>query len=158
MLSERDDEQDTWLAPSNGPSSSEGEQSHKEAKGDDKPCTGIKGGVIATLSRILGNYTFRIKGGNTGTMSHSLGQWWGNSQLHWCNLGGKEKFLHGRICFNVVVANGYNMTCTQSVPCLNLTLGNYTFTNDLYILDLTNTNVVLGLKRLYSLGKFLMNY
>jgi hypothetical protein len=32
--------------------------------------------------------------------------------------------------FNVVVADGYNMECTQRIRELEVTLGNYTLTNE----------------------------
>jgi hypothetical protein len=60
--------------------------------------------------------------------------------------------------FEVVVANGYNMTCTQRIRGLEVTLGNYTLTNDFYVVDLADTNVVLGVQWLYSLSDFKMNY
>jgi hypothetical protein len=45
--------------------------------------------------------------------------------------------------FNVVVENGY-MTCTQRIRGLDVTLGNYTLIDDFYVVDSTDTNVVLG--------------
>jgi len=41
---------------------------------------------------------------------------------------------------------------------LELTLGNYTLTDDFYIVDLAYTHVVLGIQWLYSLGDIHMNY
>jgi hypothetical protein len=46
--------------------------------------------------------------------------------------------------FNVVVADGYNMMCTQRIRGLEVTLGNYMLTDDFYIMDLADTHVVLG--------------
>jgi hypothetical protein len=46
--------------------------------------------------------------------------------------------------FNVVVVDGYNMTCTHRIKGLNVTLGNYTLTNDFYVVYLVDTHVVLG--------------
>jgi hypothetical protein len=36
------------------------------------------------------------------------------------------------------------MTCTQRIIGLDVTLGNYTLTDDFYVVDLADTNVVLG--------------
>jgi hypothetical protein len=58
----------------------------------------------------------------------------------------------------VVVADGYNMTCTQRIRGLEVTLGNYTLTDDFYVMDLADTHVVLGVQWLYSLGDIHMNY
>jgi hypothetical protein len=60
--------------------------------------------------------------------------------------------------FNVVVADGYNMVCTHKIMGLEVTLGNYMLTNDFYVIDLTDTHVVLGVQWLYSLGDIHMNY
>jgi len=56
------------------------------------------------------------------------------------------------------VADGYNMMCTWMIRGLDLTLGNYTLTDDFYMVELDDTNVVLGVQWLYSLGDFKMNY
>jgi hypothetical protein len=37
-------------------------------------------------------------------------------------------------------------------------LGNYTLTDDFYVMDLIDTDVVLGVQWLYSLGDIHMNY
>jgi hypothetical protein len=58
----------------------------------------------------------------------------------------------------VVVVDGYNMMCTQRIRGLEVTLGNYTLTDDFYIMDLADTHVVLGVQWLYSLGDIHMNY
>jgi hypothetical protein len=51
------------------------------------------------------------------------------------------EYLEG---FNVVVADGYNMMCTLRLRGLGVTLGNYTLTDDFYIVDLVDIHVVLG--------------
>lgn len=47
--------------------------------------------------------------------------------------------------FDVRVAGGTNLSSTHKVPKLNITLGNYTVTDDFYVIDLGDTNVVLGI-------------
>jgi hypothetical protein len=61
-------------------------------------------------------------------------------------------------CFEVVVANGYIMMCNQRITGLDMTLGNYMLTNDFYMGELEKSNVVLGVKWLYSLKDFKLNY
>jgi hypothetical protein len=39
-----------------------------------------------------------------------------------------------------------------------VTLGNYTLRNDFYVVELEDTNVVLGVQWLYSLRKHSINY
>ena len=46
--------------------------------------------------------------------------------------------------FTVVVAGGGRMECTKSIPKLNITLGNYSLTDDFFVVDVPDTNVVLG--------------
>jgi hypothetical protein len=58
----------------------------------------------------------------------------------------------------VVVADGYNMTCPQRIRGLDVTLGNYTLTDDFYVVDLADTHMVLGVWWLYSLGDIHLNY
>jgi hypothetical protein len=65
------------------------------------------------------------------------------------------KYFEG---FNVVVVDEYNMTCTQRIRGLDVTMGNYTLTDDFYVVDLADTHVVLGVQWLYSLGDIHMNY
>jgi hypothetical protein len=60
--------------------------------------------------------------------------------------------------FDVVVVGGHVMPCTQKIPQLFLTLGNYTVTDDFYIVDLQDTNVILGVQWLVSIGKHLVDY
>jgi hypothetical protein len=56
------------------------------------------------------------------------------------------------------VADWYNMAFTRKIRGLDATLGNYTLTDDFYVVELAETNVVLGVQRLYSFGDFKMNY
>jgi hypothetical protein len=44
----------------------------------------------------------------------------------------------------VVVVDGYNMTCTQRMRGLDVTMGNYTLIDGFYMVDLADTHVVLG--------------
>jgi hypothetical protein len=60
--------------------------------------------------------------------------------------------------FNVVVADGYNMMCTRRIRGLEVTLGNYTLTDDFHVVDLVDTHMVLGVQWLNSLGDICMNY
>jgi hypothetical protein len=60
--------------------------------------------------------------------------------------------------FSVVVADGFTMTCMQNNSRLVVTLGNYTLTDYFYVVDLMNTNIVLGVLWLHSLREITMNY
>jgi hypothetical protein len=60
--------------------------------------------------------------------------------------------------FHVAVANGYTMSCLDMIPDLEVKLGNYTLTDTFYVVDLSDTDVVLGVQWLYSLGEIGFNY
>jgi hypothetical protein len=36
------------------------------------------------------------------------------------------------------------MSCTKWIPKLTITMGNYSMTNDFFVVDIPDTNVVLG--------------
>jgi hypothetical protein len=46
--------------------------------------------------------------------------------------------------FSVLFADEYSMTCTLKVPQLDVTLGKYIVINEFYVVELTDTNVILG--------------
>lgn len=50
------------------------------------------------------------------------------------------------------------MACTLVIPHLSIQLDKYTLNDDFYVIELANTNVVLGLKWLFPIGRFVMNY
>lgn len=57
-------------------------------------------------------------------------------------MGLKAKGFEG---FNVVVVDGFPMTCTKWVPQLNIALRYYTLTNNFYMVDLVDTNAIFGI-------------
>jgi hypothetical protein len=60
--------------------------------------------------------------------------------------------------FDVAVVDGHTMECIDRVPNLEVNLGNYTVRDTFYVLDLSNTYMVLGVKWLITLGKITTNY
>ena len=50
------------------------------------------------------------------------------------------------------------MECNYWVPKLNVTLGNYQMTDLFYVVDVSDTHVVLGVQWLYSIGKYTTDY
>ena len=46
--------------------------------------------------------------------------------------------------FTVIIPRGYKMECTRWIPKLKITMGNYTLGDDLFVVDVPDTNVVLG--------------
>ena len=50
------------------------------------------------------------------------------------------------------------MECNHWIPKLNVTLGNYNMTESFYVVNVANTNVVLGVQWIYSIVKYTIDY
>lgn len=53
--------------------------------------------------------------------------------------------------FEVKVARGNLLSCTHLVSQLSITMGNYTMTNDFFVIDLDDTDVILGIQWMETL-------
>jgi hypothetical protein len=60
--------------------------------------------------------------------------------------------------FLVEVAGGHTMACDKYIPQMSLTLGRYTLTHDFYVVDIPDTNIILGVQWLSTLGPITTNY
>ena len=60
--------------------------------------------------------------------------------------------------FTIVIPSHNTMQCKTWVPKLQVTVGNYTFVDSFYVVDVADTNVVLGVQWLYSIGEHIVNY
>ena len=60
--------------------------------------------------------------------------------------------------FTVAVARNTSMECNYWIPKLNVTLGNYHMTYSFYVVNVVDTNVVLGIQWLYSIRKYTTDY
>jgi hypothetical protein len=119
----------------------------------------VKGGTIATLSGVPRYNTLRFKGLVQGQRITALVDGGATRNFIDASLVARrglrtEEFER----FHVAVANGYTMTCLDMIPDLEVKLGNYTMTNTFYVVDLSDTVVVLGVQWLYSLGEIGFNY
>jgi hypothetical protein len=124
---------------------SSGEPPHLDTTDQVPLQESTKGVTIATLSGVPKYYTFRIRGILQGKRVTTL-----------IDGGATHNFIDVALVtrrhipaedfegFNMVVEDGYNMTCTQRIRGLDVTLGNYTLTDDFYVVDLEDTHVVLG--------------
>jgi len=54
--------------------------------------------------------------------------------------------------FSVLVSGDRTMQCTRYVPALIVTMGNYSMMDHFFVVDVPDTNVVMGVQWLYSLG------
>jgi hypothetical protein len=60
--------------------------------------------------------------------------------------------------FDVAVADDHTVECLDIVPDLEIKLGNYTVRDTFYVVDLSDTDVVLGVQWMITLGKITTNY
>ena len=60
--------------------------------------------------------------------------------------------------FTVIIPGNNSMGCTKWIPKLQITLGNHTITENIYVVNVADTNMVLGVQWLYYLGEHTMNY
>jgi hypothetical protein len=101
--------------------------------------------TISTLLGIPKYYTFRIRGIFQGKRVTTLIDGGATHNFIDATLFSKRHIpaedFEG---FNVVVEDEYNMTCTQRIRGLDVTLGNYILIDDFYVVDLGDTHVVLG--------------
>jgi hypothetical protein len=60
--------------------------------------------------------------------------------------------------FHVAIADGNTVECLDRVPDLEIKLVNYTVRDTFYVIDLSDTDVVLGAQWMITLGKTTNNY
>jgi hypothetical protein len=58
----------------------------------------------------------------------------------------------------VEVAGGCSMTRDRYIPGMKLTLGKHDLAQDFYVMDLLDTNIILGVQWLSTLGPITTNY
>jgi hypothetical protein len=119
----------------------------------------VKGGTIATLSGVPMYNTLRLKGLVQGKLMTVLVDGGATHNFIDASLvarrGLRTKDFEG---FHVAVVDGYMMTCLDMIPDLEVKLGNYTLTDTFYVVDLSDTDPMLGVQWLYSLGEIGFNY
>jgi hypothetical protein len=56
--------------------------------------------------------------------------------------------------FKVEVAGGSTMPCDRYIPGMKLTLGRHELVQDVYVMDLPDTNIILGVQWLSHVGAY----
>jgi hypothetical protein len=135
------------------------QESEHDSLVDENPHEEVKSGAIATLSGVPRFDTFRV---------HGVLQ--GQRVIVIIDGGSTHNFIDSALVtrrdiptidfegFDVVVAGGCRMPCTKKIPQLNVALGNYTVTNDFFVVEVPDTNIILGVQWLVSLGKHSVDY
>lgn len=116
-------------------------------------------GIIASLSGIPRFHTFRMRGGVQGHRVTVL-----------VDGGAPHNFIDASLVerkgitteafegFSVIIPWENTLDCTRYVPRMTLNLGNITITDDFFVVKVPDTNVVLGVQWLHSIGKYSTNY
>ena len=60
--------------------------------------------------------------------------------------------------FIVVIPGNHTMECNRWIPNLQVNLGDYTVKDKLYVVNVVDTKMVLGVQLLYSIGEHSINY
>ena len=60
--------------------------------------------------------------------------------------------------FIVVILGNNSMDCSKWIPKLQLTIGDYTVIGNFYVVNVVDTNMVLGVQWLLSIGEHSANY
>jgi hypothetical protein len=157
-LTESDSEAETTHEPEQQPKKPQ-IPVRAQLKEEAKPRREVKGETIATLSGIPRYNTLRLKGLVQGQHMTDLVD--GGATHNFIDASFvARRGLHTEEFeeFHVAVVDGYTMTCLDMIPDLEVKIGNYTLTDTFYVVDLSDTDVVLGVQWLYSLGEIGFNY
>jgi hypothetical protein len=116
-------------------------------------------GTLASISRVPKFNTFRMRG-----------VFQGHKVLVLINGGASHKFIDSTLFrrrhiptvefegFKVEVAGGSTIPCDRYIPGMKLTLGRHELVHDVYVMDLPDTNIILGVQWLRTLGPITTNY
>ena len=58
----------------------------------------------------------------------------------------------------MITPGNHSMDCSKWNPTLQVTIGDHTMTNSCYLVNEYDTNLVLGVQWLYSIGEHKVNY
>ena len=60
--------------------------------------------------------------------------------------------------FTMVIPGNHTMECNRWIPDLQVNIGDYTVKEKFYVVNVADTNMVLGVQWLYSIGDNYVNY
>jgi hypothetical protein len=149
VLSDSDGEEETGQA----------QESEHDSPIDEHPYEEVKSGVISTLSSVPKFDTFRVLEVLQGQCVTVL-----------IDGGSTHNFVDSTLVarrgiptvdfegFDVVVDGGRRIPCTKKIPQLKVALGNYIVTDDFFVVKVQDTNIILSVQWLVSLGKHSVDY
>jgi hypothetical protein len=114
-----------------------------------------KGGVIATLSGLPRYDTLQIKGTIQGQREIALIDGGATNNFVDASLVSRRALqIEEFEGFDVAVADGHTMKCLDRVPNLEIKLDNYIVRDTFYVVDLSDTNVVVGVQWMITLENY----
>jgi hypothetical protein len=120
---------------------------------------GLKKVTIASMSGVPKFNTFRMKGVVQGQWATVLID--GGASHNFIDVAMVERRHIPTVDFEgflVEVAGGRTIACDKYIPQMSLTLGRYTLIQDFYVVDIPDTNIILGVQWLSTLGPITTNY
>jgi hypothetical protein len=123
------------------------------------PEIGHKKVTIASMSGVPKLNTFKIKGVVQGQRETVLID--GGASHNFIDIAMVERRRLPTVEFEgflVEVAGDRTIACDRYIPQMNLTLGRYTLTQDFYVVNIPDTNIILGVQWLSTLGPITTNY
>jgi hypothetical protein len=125
----------------------------------ETPDKGHKKITISSMIGIPKFNTFRIKGVVQGKQATML--IYGGASHNFIDIAMVERRHLPTVEFEgflVEVAGGRTIACDRYIPQMNLNLGRYTLTQDFYVVNILDTNIILGVQWLRTLGPIKTNY
>jgi hypothetical protein len=118
-----------------------------------------KGGVIVTLFGVPRYDTLRIREIIQGKQAISLIDGGATHNFIDTSLVSRQALQTEEFeGFDFAVEYGHTVECLDRVPNLEMKLGNYIVRDTFYVVDLLDTDVVLGVQWMITLGKITTNY
>ena len=113
---------------------------------------------MASLLGFMRYHTFRVRGVLQRHKVKIMIDWEGCHNFIDGNMVERRGILIEQFDgFTVVILGGLHMSCTKWIRKLTITMGNYSMTNDFFVVDILDTNVVFGVQWIYSIGRYTMD-
>lgn len=116
------------------------------------------GGTLAQLSSFQKNESFKVRGMIKGQRIVALIDTRAThnfiDEVVVAKKGLQTEDFEG---FKVMVADGFHIFCTKKIPNMSMQLGNYKVKDDFYVVSIGDTDAVLGIQWLRSLGEISLN-
>jgi hypothetical protein len=129
------------------------------ASGEESSQARDKGPVMASMSGFPRYHTFRVRGVLQGHKFTILIYGGASHNFIDSNMVEKRRILTEEFDgFTVFIPGSHHMSFTKWIPKLTITMGNYSMIDDLFVVEIPDKNVVLGVQWLYSIGRYTIDH